>query len=188
MCPSKRRLKDGTIESRCVESDISLFRQAVSGATPLRNASRISLLKSMPVQRLPDSNDILAASMPGALGQSQIREWAEVPTYLRDGLCPDTIRKLRRGQWGLQDTIDLHGSSPEQARHQLAGFLDSCRRREFRCVKIIHGKGLRSTNKEPVLRSLIRAWLATVEGALAFCEAPQNSGGSGATLALLRSS
>lgn len=192
MRPSKRRHKDLPTEGRCVESDIALFRSAVRGATPLQNEQRIPRpLKALcvPIKRLPFRNDLLVASTPDALGQSQIREWAEVSTtYLKDGQRPSTIRRLRRGFRRVQDSIDLHGLNPGQARHRLAEFLDSCRRREYRCVKIIHGKGLRSTNMEPVLRSLIRAWLATVEGALAFCEAPQNSGGSGATLALLTSS
>jgi DNA-nicking Smr family endonuclease len=53
-------------------------------------------------------------------------------------------------------------------------------------VRIIHGKGLGSKNREPVLKAKIKTWLARYEDVLAYCQAPDRDGGAGATLMLLR--
>jgi DNA-nicking Smr family endonuclease len=97
------------------------------------------------------------------------------------------LRKLRRGHWVVQDALDLHGLNREEARLSLAQFLGACLKRGLRCVRIVHGKGLRSPGKEPVLKGKVQLWLARREEVLAFCEAPANQGGSGAMLVLLRS-
>lgn len=105
--------------------------------------------------------------------------------YLRQGLSSELLKKLRRGHWVAQDELDLHGLNQLQARAALAEFLAECRRRHLRCVCIIHGKGLRSPNREPVLKGKVHQWLARRQEILAYCQAPQNLGGSGALLVLL---
>jgi len=188
--PSKRRTKDNAAEGSGAESDISLFHQAVSGATPLRQTPRIPRRSEAPrspikVAAEPDRNNTYSDSILGSLSLNPSTELAEVLTYRRLGMRLDTIRKLRRGHWMVQDTLDLHGANREEARRLLAGFITSCREQGIRSVKIIHGKGLRSPNQEPVIRSLLRGWLVGLEDVLAYCEAPPNDGGSGATLVLL---
>ena len=98
------------------------------------------------------------------------------------------LRKLRRGHWVLQDELDLHGMNRVQAAHAVAEFLRHCRARHFRCVRIVHGKGLRSHNREPVLKGKLTKWLAQRDEVLAFCQAPAADGGSGALFVLLKSS
>ena len=105
--------------------------------------------------------------------------------FLRDGLSREVLRKLRRGHWVIQDNIDLHGLNRDQARALVVEFLSGCVRRGLRCVRIVHGKGLGSPNREPVLRGMMRAWLARRSEILAYSQAPVNHGGSGATLVLL---
>jgi len=87
----------------------------------------------------------------------------------------------------VQDVVDLHGLNREQARLSLAEFLGGCLKRGLRCVRVVHGKGLRSPGKEPILKGKVQLWLARREEVLAYCEAPANLGGSGALLVLLGS-
>ena len=170
------------------EDDGLLFRRAVSGAVPIRTTPRVTPTAKpppVPVQSLLDDHGALAESLRGQLTREERMETGEEITYLREGLRPDTLKKLRRGHWVTQDELDLHGCDSEQARALLVEFLAGCRKRRFRCLRIIHGKGLGSPRKEPVLRGKIRHWLAKREEIYAYCQAPDNMGGSGATLVLL---
>jgi len=113
-------------------------------------------------------------------------ETGEELVFLRPGLSREILKRLRRGHWVVQEHLDLHGMNTEQARHLLAQFLAACSRRNRRCIRIIHGKGLRSPNREPVLKNKVRLWLARRDDVLAFCQAPATQGGGGALLVLLK--
>jgi len=173
------------------EDEVALFREAVRGATPIRSTPRVLRRGKpplpVPVQSLLDGHEAVAESLEGPLSQEQSIETGQEPSYLRAGLGRDVLRKLRRGHWVVQDALDLHGLNRQEARLSLAQFLGACLRRGLRCVRIVHGKGLRSPGKEPVLKGKVQLWLARREEVLAFCEAPANQGGSGAMLVLLRS-
>jgi len=187
---SKRPSKNKSEGSSHADNDVFLFHQAVSGATPLRPSLRIQRqpdVRRRTKKASPDQSIIPAKNVTGSLDLNQNTDWAEEGTYLRSGLQRDTIRKLRRGHWTSQDTIDLHGASREEASQLLAALIESCRIRGIRCAKIIHGKGLRSPDKSPVIRGLLRGWLVQNKDVLAYCEAPVSSGGSGATLVLIAS-
>ncbi len=86
----------------------------------------------------------------------------------------------------MQGEIDLHGHTTDEAHDALADFLDDARQHGYRCVRVIHGKGLTSPNREPVLKGKVRAWLSHWDDVLAYCEAPPHAGGGGAVLILLR--
>ena len=141
-------------------------------------------------QRIADDADALTASKYGAepspnawdIGQEQEAE----QTFLRRGLPPDILRKLRRGQWSVQAEIDLHGHTIDEAHDALSDFVVEARQHGYRCVRAIHGKGLTSPNREPVLKGRVRKWLAHWDEVLAYCEAPPHAGGGGAVLILLR--
>jgi DNA-nicking Smr family endonuclease len=143
-----------------------------------------------PRQRIADEEDALLASKYGAApalhawdaGQEQEGE----QTFVRPGIGGDLLAKLRRGHWSLQGEIDLHGLNSEEARDQLADFLLDARSRGARCVRVVHGKGLTSPGKEPVLKGKVRRWLAHWDEVLAYCEAPRHAGGAGAVLVLLK--
>ena len=96
------------------------------------------------------------------------------------------LRKLRRGHWVIQSQLDLHGMRREEAREALAEFLKQAVKRGIRCVRVIHGKGLGSVNREPVLKNKVRNWLVQKEEVIAFCEARNIDGGAGAVLVLLK--
>jgi DNA-nicking Smr family endonuclease len=60
-----------------------------------------------------------------------------------------------------------------------------CIDRGHRCVRIVHGKGLGSPGREPVLKKLVQGWLAQKKEVLAFCQARAAEGGAGAVVVLL---
>lgn len=171
--------------------DIALFRDAVRGAKPIKKPNRTAAgghaaPPPVPVQSLLDAHATLRESVSGPIGWEQMMETGEELVFLRTGLSRETLRRLRRGHWVVQDHFDLHGMNTEQARHLLAQFLSACSRRALRCIRIVHGKGLRSPNREPVLKNKVRVWLAQRDDVLAFCQAPANQGGGGALLVLLK--
>ena len=107
-------------------------------------------------------------------------------SFRRPGVGADVVRRLRRGHWVLQSQIDLHGLRVDEAREVLVNYLTDCMKRERRCIRVIHGKGLGSVNKEPVLKGKVLKWLAQRNEVLAFCQAAPADGGSGALIVLLR--
>lgn len=97
-----------------------------------------------------------------------------------------TLRKLRRGHWPIQDGLDLHGYTSEEARRYLAEFLYQSLDNGLRCVSVIHGKGWRAEGGEGILKVRVRRWLTQFASVLAYCEAPTNAGGGGAVWVLLQ--
>ena len=97
------------------------------------------------------------------------------------------LRKLRRGQFPLQDNLDLHGLNSDEARKLLLEFMRETTQRGLRCVCVIHGKGWQAGGGEGILKIRVRHWLTQCAEVLAFCEAPPGSGGGGAVLVLLKS-
>jgi DNA-nicking Smr family endonuclease len=168
--------------------------QAFAGVTPLPPANRATHRRprpsTAPVQHLADEADALAASKFGSepstatwdVGQEQEAH----QTFLRNGLGNDVLVKLRRGHWVVQGDIDLHGMTRGEAHDALADFLDAARAQGWRCVRVVHGKGLSSPNREPVLKGKVRRWLAQWDDVLGYCEAQPHAGGSGAVLVLLK--
>ena len=161
------------------------FKKAVADVTPLKRHKRVALKPPAPApvphQRRRDEAAALAESLEGPLTVEEALETGEELSYLRDGMARETLRKLRRGQWSVQDGIDLHGMTRDQAAAIVAEFLDQCIARGLRCVRIVHGKGL------GILKAKLRKWLPQREEVLAYCQAPANDGGSGALLVLLKS-
>ena len=172
------------------EEEAALFRAAVGDAVPLRAPARHPRAApagpAVAVQSLLDEHAALAESRDASLDVEAALETGEEASFLRDGLSRQVLRKLRRGHWVVQDQLDLHGMTRPEAREAVALFVREAVRRARRCVRIVHGKGLGSKNREPVLKSKVRVWLARREEVLAFCQAPAAQGGGGALLVLLR--
>jgi len=168
-----------------------LFLEAVEGAAPLPkpNLANISLPRLKPVarQRLLDEKQVLRDALSDPFDTLESGETGEELFFARPGIPKAALRKLKRGGWVIQAELDLHGMRSDEARLSLAGFLQRCARQDSRCVRIIHGKGLRSRNREPVLKHKLRHWLIQREDVLAFCQARPMDGGSGAVIVLLKS-
>jgi DNA-nicking Smr family endonuclease len=142
-----------------------------------------------PHQRAADEAQALqasrAATSPGPMAWDVGLDVEGAQSFVRAGLNPDLLRKLRRGHWVVQGVLDLHRHTQEQARIALADFLASARRYGWRCVRIVHGKGLSSPNREPVLKGKVRKWLQQRDEVLAYCEPRPHAGGGGAVVVLL---
>lgn len=161
---------------------------------PAINKAAIAREKPKPVPHhtLADERDVLESSKYGDDPHPQSwdtgQEFEHEQTFVRPGLGADVAARLRRGQWTVQAELDLHGLTADEAHDALSDFIVESRTRRFRCVRVIHGKGLTSPNKEPVLKGKVRRWLAHWDEVLAYTEAPRHAGGGGALLVLLKGS
>lgn len=164
------------------DDDAALFRAAIGEVTPLPQQHRIA------PQRLPRKlwrqHPDVSATLPDTLSDFSGSECLD--EYLSNGLSRMMLRKLRRGYWPTQDSLDLHGLTTESARKLLQEFLHEACQNGLRCVLIIHGKGMNSRNGEAVLKLNTRHWLIQHPQVLAWCDALPQNGGGGAVLALLR--
>ena len=97
-------------------------------------------------------------------------------------------RKLRRGGWSIQGQVDLHGLRREEAREALVEFIKDAERMGWRCVRVVHGKGLGSPGKTPVLKGKVQSWLIQKQEVLAFVQARPAHGGAGALVVPLAQS
>lgn len=172
------------------ESDSAWFRRKVGRVEPLTPQGRIAPLPSrpepLPLQRWADDAAVLRESLSDEYGGEWLLETDDTLSYRRSGLGPDVVRKLRKGHWSVMAQIDLHGLRVDEAREAVGQFLRDCVRQEKRCVRIIHGKGLGSVNRTPVLKEKVRRWLTQRDEVLAFSEARPEDGGSGVVVALLK--
>ena len=167
---------------------------AFSDVTRLRPNNKAGITRTkpsaVPRQTLADERDALEMSKYGSGPAPQAwdigQEIEGEQTFLRRGLGSDVLTGLRRGRWVVQAEHDLHGMTTDEAHDSLADFLLETRARGLRCVRVIHGKGLTSRNREPVLKGKVRRWLSHYNDVLAYCEAPRHAGGSGAVVVLLR--
>lgn len=162
--------------------DAALFRAAVGEVKPLPGQNRIR------PQKPPRKPLLRTAAEPPAIPDTLSDSGSEntPDEFLRDGLSRMSLRKLRRGHWPVQDSLDLHGNNSDAARKLLQVFLHEAAQRGLRCVLVIHGKGMNSRGGEAVLRRLTRHWLMQRPEVLAWCDAPPRDGGSGAALVLLK--
>ena len=170
--------------------DGDVFENLFSNVTPLPDHGRVlharPRAQPVPVQRLRDERNALAESLSDHITWDIGVETGEELVFLRNGLSPQTLKKLRRGHWVIQRELDLHGHTSVEARESLVAFLHACLRHGARCVRIVHGKGLRSKNRAPVLKSKVANWLMQRDEVLAFCQARQSDGGGGAVMVLLK--
>lgn len=167
------------------------FRKAVADVRPLKAKPRATPVRPpappIPVQRMRDERAALAESIELPVTPDEALETGEELAYLREGLSHLVLRRLRRGHWVVQDELDLHGMNRHEASAMVAQFLLSAAQRGKRCVRIVHGKGHGSKNREPVLKAKLRSWLMPRDEVLAYCQAPPHEGGGGALLVLLKS-
>ncbi len=174
--------------------DITLFREAVKDAAPIEKSARADTSRPKPKphakHHAADELAALKASQlamyPSPMSWDIGADIEDEQSFLRGAVSPDLLRKLRRGQWTIDAEIDLHGHSQDEAHEALMEFMRNARVKGWRCVRIVHGKGLSSHQKIPILRNKVRRWLQQKDEVLAYCEPRPNGGGSGAVLVLLR--
>jgi DNA-nicking Smr family endonuclease len=179
-------LVGGSVKAKLDDSDARLFREAVGDVKPLRHdrfapapRKRTGKARFSRANRLASLDE----SLHGA-EKDPLVERGEALSFRRPGVSESVLRKLRRGEYGIEGEIDLHGLTVEQAKRGLREFLVVALARRVGCVRIIHGKGLRSGHG-PVLKSLVSGVLRRTSAVVAYVSARPVDGGTGAVYVLL---
>ncbi len=168
----------------------NLFANSVGRVKPLSNkpkaASKIKPPEPVPVQRLRDDQAVLRESLSDAFDVETLLDIDDALSFRRPGIGTDVTKKLRQGVWSIQRQVDLHNLRTEEARDALGRFIREAHKHGMRCVRVVHGKGLGSPGKEPVLKGKVKSWLIQKQEVLAFVQAKPAEGGAGALVVLLK--
>ncbi|MDZ7789351.1 MAG: Smr/MutS family protein [Xanthomonadales bacterium] len=170
------------------DDDTDLFRAAVGDVRRIRSKrdhSRPAPPPPRPSQRERDEARVMDDLAHGPIDFSSVETGEEI-TYLRPGLQNRVLTRLRRGHWRVEDELDLHSMNLEAATGSIRRFLLEADRDRMSCVRIIHGKGLRSGPGGPQLKRLTARLLSRHNRVAAFASAPPHDGGTGAVYVLLR--
>ena len=170
------------------EDDADLFRKAMSGTKPIKPDERAAPADTKP----PPKARFSRADEKNALNESLDADVEDLEEYAGDALRfhrPSvgrrTMRQLARGKFAVQDEIDLHGMTVAEARPRLHDFISYAASRGQRCVRVVHGKGLGSGTRGPILKPSVNRWLRRMDVVLAFVSTRQVDGGTGAVYVLL---
>ena len=172
------------------EAESKLFELAVGAVQRMPHTTQALAVKSMvaPVakQRQKDEEAVLRDALSDEFDASTLLDTDEMLSFRRPGIGRDVTHKLRKGDWAIQGEVDLHGLRTEEARVALAEFIRNAHRRGLRCLRVVHGKGLGSPGKTPVLKSKVHSWLVQKNQVMAFVQAKPAEGGAGALVVLLK--
>lgn len=175
---------------RKADAEKNLFARAAGDVSPLRHAPRVHHMPDPPppiaVQQQLDEQRVLMESLSDEFDASTLLDVDDALSFRRPGVGLDVTRKLRKGHWSIQGELDLHGLRRDDAREALAAFIRESHRHGVRCVRVVHGKGLGSPGKTPVLKGRVQSWLVQKQEVLAFVQARGDEGGAGALVVLLK--
>ncbi len=187
----KAAAKKARIQKQRDKHEQTLFQQAMSDVAPLKQ-DKVYHDNNKPVarrieKRIDDENARSEFHDPFSDEQDIMDvKPEEILSFCRNGIQKSAFRKLRSGALHICDELDLHGATLKQAKQMLVYFLQETIQIENCCVRVIHGKGQRSKNNKPVLKSHVNRWLSEHERVLAFHSAKPKDGGSGALYVLLK--
>ena len=177
---------------RRAAAERDLFVRAAGAVNPVRHQRRVPLAPDQPppiaVQQQLDEQRVLHEAISDEFDATTLLDVDDALSFRRPGIGTDVTRRLRKGEWAIQGEIDLHGLRREEAREALAAFVREAHSRGWRCVRVVHGKGLGSPGKTPVLKGRVQSWLVQKNEVLAFVQARGDEGGGGAVVVLLKPS
>ena len=198
---TRARLEQGRVAARLAaaaksRSEKELFSRAIGPVKALSTkhlpGHKASLQRAqpapIPVQQQRDELAVMREAISDEFDAETLLDTDEALSFRRPGMGPDVVRKLRRGNWSIQRQLDLHGLRREDAREALAAFIREANKAGLRCVRVVHGKGLGSPGKTPVLKGRVQSWLIQKQEVLAFVQARPAEGGAGALVVLLAQS
>ncbi|MCZ8218269.1 MAG: Smr/MutS family protein [Acidovorax sp.] len=172
------------------EAERHLFSRSVGPVTPLRNPNLARMRRHqpppLPVQHWLDEERVLMESISDDFDVSTLLDTDDQLSFRRPGIGVEITRRLRAGHWSIQRQLDLHGLRVDEAREALGDFIRHAHKTGLRCVRVVHGKGLGSPGKSPVLKSRVQRWLVQKNEVLAFVQARPMDGGAGALVVLLQ--
>jgi DNA-nicking Smr family endonuclease len=176
--------------------EANLFKASIGGVKRLPESDRYvpampktSSGTAAPARKLTQEEDdaaVLRESLSDLFEVDHYLEEDPALNYLAPGVGSDVMKKLRKGHWPIQDELDLHGLRRDDARDAIGDFLRKSAMRNYRCIRVIHGRGFGSKSQEPVLKSMVHSWLVQKPEVVAFCQARPSEGGEGALVVLLR--
>lgn len=173
---------------RAAEKD--LFARAIGATEPLRRKAAVPLAPEppapIPVQHQLDEQRVLRESLSDEFDVTTLLDVDDAMSFRRPGIGTDVTARLRKGDWSIQAQVDLHGLRSDEAREALGGFIRNAHKQGLRCVRVVHGKGLGSPGKTPVLKGRVLRWLVQKKEVLAFVQARPAEGGAGALVVLLQ--
>ena len=176
-------------QERRTKAEKNLFQRAVGQVKPLASQPRVELggapAPPKAFQQKRDDDRVLRESLSDDFDVSTLLDTDDELSYRRSGIGTDVTQKLRKGHWSLQGQIDLHGLRSDEAREALGQFIRDAHKRGWRCIRVVHGKGLGSPGKTPVLKAKVQRWLVQKNEVLAFVQAKASEGGAGALVVLL---
>lgn len=175
------------------KAEEEFFALAVGIVKPLPPKHRpgeraaLTLIQAAPiaVQHQLDEQAVMREALSDEFDVETLLDTDDALSYRRPGIGTDVTRKLRKGGWAIQGQVDLHGLRREDAREALVDFIKDAARMGWRCVRVVHGKGLGSPGKTPVLKGKVQSWLIQKQEVLAFVQARPAHGGAGALVVLL---
>jgi DNA-nicking Smr family endonuclease len=174
---------------RKAEADKNLFARAIGKVAPLpvNNNANLPRKPREPVatQLQKDEAKVIQDSLSDEFDVSTLLDTDDALSFRRPGVGTEVTHKLRKGEWAIQREIDLHGLRSDEARLALTTFIREAHKHGIRCVRVVHGKGLGSPGKTPVLKSKVHSWLVQKNQVMAFVQAKPAEGGAGALVVLL---
>ena len=172
------------------QAERQLFSLSIGPITPLRSRNLIDTapepIPPLPMQHWLDEERVLRESISDDFDVSTLLDTDDQLSFRRPGIGVEITHRLRAGHWSIQRQLDLHGLRTDEAREALGQFIRQAHQLGVRCVRVVHGKGLGSPGKTPVLKSRVQRWLVQKKEVLAFVQARPMDGGAGALLVLLQ--
>lgn len=176
------------VNGRPDDEDPNNFHTAMRGVRRHAPAERIAPHRrpppAHPQHSVADERAVLEELLSGPDPDSF--ESGDTLSYRAPGVQESVLRRLRRRQFRMDGELDLHGLNQQRARSEVIAFIQNCREHDWRCVRIIHGKGHGSPNSGPVIKQRLDGWLRKLRDVTAFCSARPEDGGTGAVYVLLR--
>jgi DNA-nicking Smr family endonuclease len=177
-------------QSKKLREEKELFAMAIGPVLALPHKNKAHLPRKLPppvpAQLLLDAQRALQETMSDDWDTSSLLDTDEALSFRRPGIGDDVVRKLRKGEWSIQAQVDLHNLRTDEAREALGSFIRESYKQGLRCVRVVHGKGLGSPGKVPVLKNKVHSWLIQKNQVLVFVQATPAQGGAGALVVLLQ--
>jgi len=175
------------LSGKRIDPDATVFQEAMRGVKPIAARARVPPAKRKPPAKArftaADRAMVLVESLQGAPGE--IGDTGDEISFRRVGVQDGVMRKLKRGEYRVEEICDLHGLRADEAKAAVREFLAEALAHKLRCVRIIHGKGMNSGPRGPVIKMAVNMILRKTAPVLAFTSARRVDGGTGAINVLL---
>jgi len=175
------------LSGKRIDPDATVFQEAMRGVKPIAARARVPPARRKPPAKArftaADRAMVLVESLQGSLGE--IGDTGDEISFRRAGVQDGVMRKLKRGEYRVEEICDLHGLRADEAKAAVREFLAEALAHNLRCVRIIHGKGMNSGPRGPVIKTAVNMILRKTAPVLAFTSARRVDGGTGAINVLL---